>query len=273
MISSNKKPQRLKPTTLQCIAIFADRRKRPAVNFFECGSSGFGDRMRGIAYALFLARKHRTDTINYAQVENSPDNVKKSAFPFRMTDLITIDGIRFGTFRLPVDLNAVSYIHYAQAGNPLKRYGFAELRRVRPKPESVSVRLDEIGRAGPYLSIHTRRTDAAGRALETPDSEENAFAALRKQSERSGIRRIYVAADNARSYEDWAGKLRREGYDVIENGAVFDSSRVRQTGADDMLVDFFALARSNAIVREVPSEFSRFASWVGGKRLRYADLR
>ena len=259
----------MKPSTLECIAIFLDRRRRPAINFIECGSSGFGDRMRGIAYALFLARKHKTSKIYYSQAMDGDD---KSGFPFNMTDLISIQGMDFLPFAIPIELRTATYIHYAGVGNPLKRYGYPEMWRIEPKQPEVIRRLTGISEGGPYLALHIRKTDAEFRSEKFDTSERSVVNTLKKESARTGTKRVYIAADNADSFASWSETLVQEGFDVIENSAVFDASMHRQTGSDDTMVDFFALAHSQALVRPVPSEFSRFAAWIGKKRLRYNDL-
>ncbi len=268
----NRSP-RTKPSTLECIAIFLDRRRRPAINFIECGSSGFGDRMRGIAYALFLARKHKTSKIYYSQVIDEKNELHKAEFPFNMTDLIYIRGMDFLPLALPIELRTATYIHYSEAGNPLKRYGFSDMWRIEPKQPAVVSRLEDIAESGPYLALHIRKTDAELRSGEFNASEKSVVNALKEESGRTGTKRVYIAADNADSFASWSERLGNEGFDVIENRAAFDAAMHRQTGSEDTMVDFFALANSQALVRPVPSEFSRFAAWVGRKRLRYNDLK
>ncbi len=263
---------RTKPSTLECVAIFLDRRSRPAINFIECGSSGFGDRMRGIAYALFLARKHRTSKIYYSQTVDLPEKIHESSFPFNMTDLISIRGMEFLPFSVPIELRTATYIHYSEAGNPLKRYGFSDMWRIEPRQPTVVSRLTDISSMGPYLALHIRKTDAEYRSDKFNTSDKATVERLKEESKRTGTKRVYVAADNAESFAIWSERLVNDGFDIIENRAAFDAAMNRHTDSEDTMVDFFALAHSEALVRCVPSEFSRFAAWVGRKRLRYNDL-
>ena len=223
--------------------------------------------MRGVAYALFLAKKHGAQKIYYSQSAR-----KNSSFPFLMTDLITIDGLEFVPFEPPVELDTATYIHFSEAGNPLKRYGFSEMSRIKPAQPAVARRLEEICREGPFFTLHARATDAIERNYETKNPDETALNSIRDLSRRMKINRVYVAADNANSYRSWANRLAAEDFHVIKNDARYDPTITRQTGAEDMMVDFFSLARSTAIVRTVPSEFSRFAAWIGNKRLGYTEL-
>ena len=268
----NEQSPRTKPSTLECIAIFLDRRRRPAIHFIECGCSGFGDRLRGIAYALFLAKKHKTTKIYYSQALEGRDEIDRSHFPFNMTELIAIRGMDFVPFTIPIEMRTATYVHYSEAGNPLKRYGFSEMWRVEPKQPAVVRRLAGISEGGPYLAIHVRKTDGEYRFDKLNSTEESALNTLREQSKRTATRRVYIAADNAASFAGWRLRLADDGFDVIENTAAFDVATLRQTDSEDTMVDFFALARAQVLVRPVPSEFSRFAAWVGNKRLRYNDL-
>ena len=228
--------------------------------------------MRGIAYALFLARKHKTSKIYYSQAAAQLGEEGKSGFPFDMTDLISIRGMDFVPFAIPVELNCATYIHYSEAGNPLKRYGFRDMWRIEPKQPAVVSRLENITKGGPYLALHVRKTDAEFRYQES-NSDQAIVSFFKQESQKTGISRVYVAADNAESLAEWSQKLAKEGFSIIENRAAFDPTALRQTGSYDTMVDFFALAHSEALVRPVPTEFSRFAAWVGRKRLSYNDLK
>ena len=83
---------------------------------------------------------------------------------------------------------------------------------------------------------------------------------------------VFLASDNGRSLRQWRRILAGQGYEVRTSSPQYDPSKLRQTGANAMLVDFFCLSSCKRIVRGSPSEFSRFAAWGTGHRLGYTDL-
>jgi hypothetical protein len=103
-------------------------------------------------------------------------------------------------------------------------------------------------------------------------SEYRALQNVRRLSEQYQSNRLFIAADNHRSYLHWHALLHAQGYEVKGNNPEYDQASLRQTGHFDMMVDFFGLAACRRINRVSPSEFSRFAAWVGGQRMGYRQL-
>jgi hypothetical protein len=95
---------------------------------------------------------------------------------------------------------------------------------------------------------------------------------VRRISEQYQSNRLFIAADNHRSYTHWYALLHAQGYEVMGNNSEYDKESLRQTGNFDMMVDFFGLAACQRIIRVSPSEFSRFAAWVGGQQMGYRQL-
>jgi hypothetical protein len=147
-------------------------------------------------------------------------------------------------------------------------------------PRSFAADLDESGRVDAldldrrWIGFHVRETDQreVSELYYPTGYEERAFRNLRRSVPWLRRRRVFLASDNAASVEAWRAKLEQAGFEVRTAGSVFDSSMLRQTGAEDMLADFFALSRCRRIVRTVPSEFSRFAAWIAGQPLEYEHL-
>ncbi len=243
----------------------------------ETGRSGFGDRLRGMALAIFLAKYHRTDKIYYNDYEKVADQKSQSFhFPHKMVDLLAVDGIDFIDQELPFPDKTLLVNHYSGSGTHLKRFGLKGMKLLRPRNSAVSDRVRDIGVDDSFLGVHIRATDAeeSSRYSKGADFIGNVLVDnIEKCNKKYKTKKIFVVADNLNSLEVWSERLENIGYQVFTNAsAVFDSTQLRHTGADDMLVDFFSLAASRKIIRLVPSEFSRFASWVGGYRLGYRDL-
>jgi hypothetical protein len=208
--------------------------------------------MRGIAYLLFLARKHGATRVLYHDATSIDTVMRNKMFPTRMTDIIALDGIAFEEHPLPFPAGVRTYVHVSEAGNPLKRLGFKDMGRVRPKNEAVVARVAELAAFRPYLAFHVR---GAGMTRSRLPQEEAILGSLE---------RLGAGAD--------AHQTRRIYLEVIDSRVRFDPANWRQTSDVDMMIDFFAMAGAAQVIRLIPSEFSRFAAWVGGKRLRYLEL-
>lgn len=261
-----------KPGTVACILNFLDRRPRDTIGVLEHGTSGFGDRMRGVAYLLFLAKKHRARTVLYKETDSTDPVTRKEAFPGRLTRMIDLEGLDFKEPGNDFPEETQVYVHYSNFGNPLKRYGFPEMWRVKPKDDAIKSRIRDMAAAGPYIGFHSRATDSEHARDDIEAKKKAALKALDSHASQIGTRRVYLAADSKSSRLEWQDLLASNDFDVIESGVTFNEQSLRQTDNHDMMLDFFALAGSDRIVRIVPSEFSRFAAWIGGRRLRYHDL-
>jgi hypothetical protein len=240
----------------------------------EIGLSGFGDRLRGLALALFLAKYHRTRNIYYNDSENDTGKgLSLKAFPFAMTDIIDIEGINFLPCDPPFPKRTLVITHDSVRGSSLKRYGCSELWRLRPKNREVLKHLDQQCVNESCLGFHVRGTDALASSRYQEGIQiltERAMTSLQKFSDEHQMKRVFLAADNIEGLHEWKDKLTLLGYEVTYNDrAQWNENALRQTGADDMLFDFFGLSRCAKIFRLVPSEFSRFAAWMKGKRFSY----
>jgi len=245
--------------------------------FQETTDSGFGDRLRGIAYLLHLSHVHGEAEILYNDEDTVRDLEKRNReFPGRLTDLIRLDGLSFEYHPLPLPDAEVSVVYDSQIDRKKEnRRGFRHFRRLRPRDDAVASRVEEVGVDRSRIGFQVRRTDNVGLSRKhfALDWERRALKNLRCASLREHTRKVFLAADNGRSIRRWRRILERAGYDVLTSDVVHDPDSFRQTGNFDMMVDFFCLARCRRIVRAVPSEFSRFAAWVGGRRMKYSQLR
>lgn len=247
------------------------------MTFVEHCCTGFGDRLRGIAYILNLCKMHKQQTVYYN--DDGPTEKQKmrwSAFPARMTDLISLNGIDFQYKEKINDKHSI-HVDY-DSGIDLKkdnRPGFKEFHRIQPVSPYVNRRIDEIGVNTQFIGFHVRETDNL-----TDDNQY--FHSKTESKARRNIamlsmiyrtKKIYLASDNRNSLKTWTTKLTKLGYEVISNQPQYDDSNLRQTSCFDMMVDFFALSRCRRVCRLVPSEFSRFAAWKTGYRLKYRHLK
>lgn len=244
--------------------------------FQETTDTGFGDRLRGMAHLLHLAdQAGETEILYNDDVSDRPLEDRQRAFPARMTDLIRIEGLSFEYHPLPLPEAAVRVVYDSVIDRKKdSRPGFRHMRRLGPRDDAVAARVHELGIDRSWLGFHIRRTDNLELSAKHFDAqlERRALKNIRCFSLRYRTRKVFVAADNARSLRHWTRMLRTFGYEVRSNSPEFDTSRLRQTGMGDMLVDFFALAACRRVTRAVPSEFSRFAAWVGGTRIKYSSL-
>jgi hypothetical protein len=244
--------------------------------FKEETDTGFGDRLRGLTYLLHLA--HRTGETRILYNDDETCRVKEdrwAAFPARMTDLIRIEGLDFDYHPLPLPRGEVNVVYdsirYFKRDS---RPGFPHVGRLRPRDDAVLERVREIGVDRTSLGFHVRKTDnqALSRRYFEDRPAKKAMRHLAWCSFRYRTKRVFLSADNATSLVQWTGVLRDAGYEVASSEPGYHEDRLRQTGTFEMLVDFFGLASSRRVIRLVPSEFSRFAAWMTGRRLRYDDL-
>ena len=245
--------------------------------FQETTDTGFGDRLRGIAFLLHLAHVHGETEILYNDDETVRDlETRNRAFPGRLTDLIRIEGLSFAYHAQPLPDAEVSVVYDSQVDRKKdNRPGFRHFHRLRPRDDAVARRVEEIGVDRSRLGFQVRRTDNLELSVKhfALEWERRALKNLRCCSIRQRTSKVFLAADNGRSIRRWRRILRQAGYDVLTSDVVHDPDSFRQTGNFDMMVDFFCLARCRSVVRAVPSEFSRFAAWVGGRRMKYSQLR
>jgi hypothetical protein len=244
--------------------------------FQETSDTGFGDRLRGIAYLLHLAHAQGEREILYNdEVTVREQAVRDAAFPARMTDLIRLEGLSFEFHPLPFPAGAQVVVHDSVIDRKKQnRPGFPYMHLLRPRDEAVAERVRNLGVNRRWLGFHVRRTDNLELSKRHFDDllERRALKNLGCFALRYRTRRIFLAADNGRSLARWTRILETAGYEVRTNSPYYDTSRLRQTGTFDMMVDFFALAACRRVVRAVPSEFSRFAAWAGGTRIKYSRL-
>lgn len=244
--------------------------------FQETTDTGFGDRLRGIAYLLHLAQERGETEVFYNDDATVRDlEYRKQAFPGRMTDLIRVEGLCFKYHPLPLPEEGRRVVYDSvQDRKKDNRPGFRLMRSLRPRDDAVSEQVGRIGVDRSWLGFHIRRTDNQQLSARHFDDEmeRRALKNIRCLSLRYRTKKVFIAADNERSLRRWSRILRAVGYEVRSNSPRYDVERLRQTGSFDMMVDFFALAACGRIARAVPSEFSRFAAWVGGHRMKYSRL-
>ncbi|TWU43985.1 hypothetical protein Q31b_15190 [Novipirellula aureliae] len=242
----------------------------------EIGSSGFGDRLRGISLALFLARYHRVRRIYYNDFEGDLEDHRWVIFKHKLCDLIQLDGIELIETPLPFPEKTLCVEHLCHVGTGLKRYGWRQMWRLQPRSPAIRERIDDIGIDQTMIGFHVRATDmvsevsyARGEEVIAAEAIEN----LGKCAAIHGTRKVFLAADNQKGRDDWGSRLTDLGFSVKVNaGTVWNENAIRHTGVDDMLVDFFGLANCCRVVRLVSSEFSRHAAWMTGRPLRYSEL-
>ncbi len=232
------------------------------ISLNESGTSGFGDRLRGISLALFLAAYHRTNKIYYH--ENPSVH-----FPYRMIDLICIDGLELIPHSPPFPPRTLVVNHRCSYGSSLKSFGFRQLWRLGPKDQAISERIGNLGIGDNHIGVHVRGTDALNKRYRNGVDAQDRLL-IDKLSEvrtKHPDKRIYLASDSKIGMEKWH-KIATDMGLVVEynNHAEWDESAHRQSSAAGMLVDFFALSKCHRIVRLVPSEFSRFAAGIKNRR-------
>lgn len=248
-----------------------------SVSITEIGETGFGDRLRGIGIGLFLARIHRVSVLYYdEQTQTVEVGASKRQFPFDMCELIRLNGVELREGAPPASERTLSLLHNCEKISKLNLFGFNNFWRVEPRNSDIIRRLDQVGVDRSCIGFHVRGTDALdsfrffkGEAF----VEQRAIENLKTMSKSCDTKKLFLASDSRATHESWFRKLTDLGYDVKANSSVdWKPGELRETGAEDMLVDFFGLARCCKVVRLVPSEFSRYAAWKAGQKLRYLDL-
>ena len=240
------------------------------IHFKEVGTTGFGDRLRGISLLMFLSRLYKVDCFYYE--EKSSD-----AFPWNITDLIEIEGIRFiqgedradGSYFLKVN-------HNSAKGTIIKKFGYEGMKKIKPKSPVVKTKIDSMPLGAHCIGIHIRTTDSIhtnspGHAPK--DVTGRMLEAIKNLSTLNGCSHAYLACDSLEARNTWSYIITMNtDLQVIHNSASYNSYRLRQTNSDDMIIDFFALSKCGFLLRSVPSEFSRFAALTGGLKMKYNQL-
>lgn len=262
---------------LQDVSLLLPRFNIESVSIIETGNTGFGDRLRGVSLALLLASRHRVKKIYYDDHSQVCDMVtRQQAFPFSMCDLIQLEGLELKQGKPAPPEKSLQVIHNSTDNSKLNLLGFRYFHRVKPANDLVGRTLDRIGVDKSCVGLHVRGTDALEtfRYLEGAEAvEKRALDNLKTITSFCKTKSVFVASDSRDSHSEWIAKLREYGYDVKANTNVdWKVNELRQTGSDAMLIDFFGLARCAKVVRLVPSEFSRYAAWKAGQKLRYMDL-
>lgn len=228
---------------------------------------------------------HLADKWGEHEVLYNDDGYEKTSFerfnqfPARLTDLLRIEGLSFNYHTLPLP-KADHNIVYDSAGlhKHQIRPGFKHMSRLRPRDEAVSDRVRVLGLDQSWLGFHIRSTDnIRGDNVKINGDydlrrKRSALKRIKMLARRYPARKVFIAADNYPAIRYWSLALRNARFEVLSNASGFDDNKIRQTSNFDMMVDFFALAACGRIVRAMPSEFSRFAAWTGGRRLRYRQL-
>lgn len=245
--------------------------------------SGFCDRLRQITFCLAVATVRHDRLL---VIRETPDQF----CPFRFVDLCTVEGCEVrpwepsagaGEWRMDggVFPGLPSVRRYKPTDTYLSDEAFLELwlnsyQRLRPSLRVQAI-LDRLVVGPDCLGLHLRFTDkvretAGAQTVIAPEQrpavEAMAYRLLRDQRRRTGLRKVFLAADNAASKEAWARKLREAGCTVVMHAAAFDPSRLRQTSGDDFAVDLFALARCRTIIGTTRSGVVRAATWISGRQ-------
>jgi hypothetical protein len=111
------------------------------IHFKEVGTTGFGDRLRGISLLIFLSKLYKIDCFCYEELSSD-------AFPWSITDLIEIDGIRLVQGKDSQDHSYfLKVIHNSAKGTIIKRLGYEGMKRLRPKSTVVKTKIDSLLRA------------------------------------------------------------------------------------------------------------------------------
>jgi len=242
------------------------------IQFNELGSTGFGDRLRGIALMAFLASIYRANQICYK--EESSD-----AFPWKLANIISFDGLEFISDQRARQLPKLLEVnHNCSKGTTIKRFGYKHMKRLRPSSIDIRKKLDSLALGANYIGIRVRTTDSAhpmeGKASGNGKPSRSILDSIHLAQQKYGYSHAYLACDSLVAREAWVSLLAKNTDLKLSwnSSAKYDSSILRQTGADDMLIDFFALSKCAYLIRSVPSEFSRFAGLVGGLKMQYNQL-
>lgn len=242
------------------------------IQFNELGTTGFGDRLRGIALMAFLASVYRTKQICYR--EQSSD-----AFPWKLTNIISLDGIRFMTDQNVRPLPKLLEVnHNCSRGTTIKRFGYKHMRRLQPSSIDIRQKINSLMLGPHFIGIHVRTTDSAHPMSDQQSGSGNSsittLKSIQSAQQKYGLSQAYLACDCLVTREAWISLLEKHTDLKLRwnCSAQYNSSALRQTGADDMLIDFFTLSKCAYLIRSVPSEFSRFAGIVGGLKMQYNQL-
>jgi hypothetical protein len=242
------------------------------LEFREQGTTGFGDRLRGISLLAFLASFYHTKKVLY-------EAHSSEAFPWNLTDLISIEGLEFIS-REQANLlpKLIEIEHNCAQGTIIKRFGYKYMRRLRPCSQYITQKLDSLGLGPAYIGIHIRTTDSAHGMPSLPNNDTSLTNAslqlIQNAINKYKYSHAYLACDSLEARNTWSTLIERHtDLKICWNPETkYDNSLLRQTSGNDMITDFFALSRCGYLVRSVPSEFSRFAALVGGLKMNYNQL-
>jgi len=240
------------------------------IHFKEVGTTGFGDRLRGISLLIFLSKLYKIDCFCYEELSSD-------AFPWSITDLIEIDGIRLVQGKDSQDHSYfLKVIHNSAKGTIIKRLGYEGMKRLRPKSTVVKTKIDSMSLGAHCIGVHIRTTDSIHANHSGPgakDTTERMVTVINNLSTLNGYSHAYLACDSLEARNTWSDIIvANTDLQIIHNSASFDRYQLRQTSSEDMITDFFALSRCGFMLRSVPSEFSRFAALTGGLKMKYNQL-
>lgn len=240
------------------------------IHFKEYGTTGFGDRLRGISLLMFLSKFYNTKCFCY-------EEECSNAFPWSITDLIAIDGIQL----IPSEESRhnsyfLNITHNSAKGTIIKRFGYTGMKRLRPKSSLIKTKIESMSLGANCIGIHIRTTDS----IHANDSDlmlkakaGRILKAVNNISILNGCSHAYLACDSLEARDKWSDILATNtDLQIIHNSGSFDKYQLRQTSAEDMITDFFALSKCGFLLRTVPSEFSRFAAITGGLKMKYNQL-
>lgn len=240
------------------------------IHFKEIGSTGFGDRLRGISLLIFLSKFYQ---IKYFHYEEKSSN----AFPWIISDLIDIEGIYFTQAKTRINSPYFLTVNHNSAkGTIIKKFGYDGMKKIKPKSSAVKANIASMPLGAHCIGIHIRTTDShhANNPRQAPrDSIQRILNSLHSHSTLNSCSHAYLACDSLEARNTWSEIITENtNLRVIHNCASYDQSQLRQTSSDDMITDFFALSKCGFLLRSVPSEFSRFAALVGGLKMKYNQL-
>jgi hypothetical protein len=245
--------------------------------------TGFCDRLRQVAFCVAVAGL-RGDRVLHVRERLTPQG------PFSFTDVCEVDG--FDVRSWSADAGSAEFAMGADAHPDLgsvRRYRPRSLdvddarllhlwleayRRIRPTA-ALQAKVDALEVGATSIGVHLRWTDKVNEANhrrswqiypgERASIERALSMLIRRRARGRTAPEVFLAADDRDAKEDWAQRLRGEGFRVVVHEATFHPGALRQTSGEDFIVDLFALARCGEILGSTPSNVVRTADWICGR--------
>ncbi|HEX7705632.1 MAG TPA: hypothetical protein VF701_04145 [Thermoanaerobaculia bacterium] len=246
--------------------------------------TGFCDRLRQVAFCIAVADL-RGDRVLHVKERLTPQG------PFSFLGVCEVDGFEVRPWSADAgsadvamrvdghpDLGSVR--RYRPRGLGVDDARLLHLwldayRRLRPTP-ALQAKVDDIEVGAASIGVHLRWTDKVDAAIHRKSwkiypreraSIERALSMLIRWRARGRTTpEVFLAADDRDAKEDWARRLRGEGFRVVMHEATFHPGALRQTSGEDFIVDLFALARCGEILGTTPSNVVSTADWISGRR-------